>query len=265
MSMPDNNDPILIRQNGQLSDVTCFIKRDILQKYRYRGNFAEDLDLGMRLISDGYKLAFLGNEVAIHSHNRGSYYYLKRRFVELVTLKNIFPDQPILDYRYEQVVKETIFLYYYVTKLLNEWQTGNLTYPFTVFREEFLKHFRLIRKNNFPLDKVFESLNVYDKVDEQTRKFLQEIIKQYSKMVTLANMGYNGVMIDAMEGYLNVVFDFMSECYEVVDNEIIAEFIDCVYKILTSVSGTFFAYSYLSSEDDRNQYIDFYKLIGEGV
>ena len=72
-------------------------------------------------------------------------------------------------------------------------------------------------------------------------------------------------MIDAMEGYLNIVFDYMAECYEVVNNEILAEYEECVYKILTSVAGTFFAYSYLSNEEDKNKYIDFYRVIWEGV
>ena len=265
MAYPDSNDPILIRQNGQLSDITCFSKRETLIKYKYRGSFAEDLDLGMRLISDGYKLAFLGNEVSIHSHDRDAYYYLKRRFVELVTLKSIFPDQQIINYRCHQVIKEMSFLYYYVSQLLESWQSKKSFYTFEKFREEFLRQYHCIRKNHYPQAEKLDKLISTNSIDSRILQFLTSSITQYKKIKPSPEEKYSGVMIDAMEGYLIIVLDFMSECYELVDKEIIKEFSDCVYKILSSVLGTFFAYSYLSSEDDRKHYKEFFNQIGEGV
>lgn len=265
MIMPDSKDPEQVRQNAQLSDITCFISRDTLLKYKYRGSFAEDLDLGMRLISDGYKLAFLGNEATIHSHNRGAYYYLKRRFVELVTLKRIFPEQPILKYRYDQVIKETIFIYYYITNIFKALHDIHVPIKFSEFRESFVKQYRDIRKNLYPSYEIINGLSDFDKVDKQTEEFLTDIIKQYKQIVTKKNEYYEGLMVDAMEGYINVVLDFMAECYEVIDYEIISEYKECVYKLLASVAGTFFAYSYLSDEDDRDKHIDFYNAIGVGV
>lgn len=73
-----------LRSQGQLSDVSCMIGRDIFQQYRYRGDYAEDLDLGIRLIQDGYRVAMLASVKVIHSHNRPAYYYLKRSFVDVV-------------------------------------------------------------------------------------------------------------------------------------------------------------------------------------
>lgn len=81
-----------LRSQGQLSDVSCMIGRDIFHKYRYRGDYAEDLDLGIRLIQDGYRVAMLASVKVIHSHNRPAYYYLKRSFVDVVFLVELFPD-----------------------------------------------------------------------------------------------------------------------------------------------------------------------------
>lgn len=81
-----------LRSEGQLSDVSCMIDRATFQRYRYRGDYAEDLDLGIRLIQDGYRVAMLASVKVIHSHNRPAYYYLKRSFVDVIFLVNLFPD-----------------------------------------------------------------------------------------------------------------------------------------------------------------------------
>lgn len=61
-------------------------------RYRYRGDYAEDLDLGIRLIQDGYRVAMLASVKVIHSHNRPAYYFLKRSFVDVIFLVGLFKD-----------------------------------------------------------------------------------------------------------------------------------------------------------------------------
>lgn len=81
-----------LRIMGQLSDVSCLIPRDRFLQYKYRGRFAEDIDLGVRLIQDGHRIAMLASVKVIHSHNRTSLYYLKRSFVDITFLVEVFPD-----------------------------------------------------------------------------------------------------------------------------------------------------------------------------
>ena len=81
-----------LRTMGQLSDVSCLIPRDRFLQYKYRGRFAEDIDLGVRLIQDGHRIAMLASVKVIHSHNRTSFYYLKRSFVDITFLVDVFPD-----------------------------------------------------------------------------------------------------------------------------------------------------------------------------
>lgn len=87
-----NDDHMSLRSQGQLSDVSCLISRQCFQEFRYRGNYAEDLDLGVRLIQSGKKVAMLAHVKVIHSHNRPAYYYLKRSFVDVIFLVEMFND-----------------------------------------------------------------------------------------------------------------------------------------------------------------------------
>ena len=86
------DDHMALRSQGQLSDVSCLIGRSCFQEFRYRGNYAEDLDLGIRLIKSGKKVAMLASVKVIHSHNRPAYYYLKRSFVDVIFLVGLFDD-----------------------------------------------------------------------------------------------------------------------------------------------------------------------------
>lgn len=85
-------DRLALQTSGQLSDVACLIPRALFNDYRYRGDYAEDLDLGIRLIKDGYRVAMLASVKVVHSHNRPAYYYLKRSFVDVVFLVRMFDD-----------------------------------------------------------------------------------------------------------------------------------------------------------------------------
>lgn len=86
------DDHMALRSQGQLSDVSCMISRVCFQEFRYRGNYAEDLDLGIRLIKSGLKVAMLASVKVIHSHNRPAFYYLKRSFVDVIFLVGLFDD-----------------------------------------------------------------------------------------------------------------------------------------------------------------------------
>ncbi len=85
-------DHMALRSQGQLSDVACLIGSQTFSQYHYRGDYAEDLDLGMRIIRDGKAVAMLASVKVIHSHNRPAYYYLKRSFVDVVFLVGMFDD-----------------------------------------------------------------------------------------------------------------------------------------------------------------------------
>ena len=94
MARPAGDDPVERRQNAQISDTACLIGRGLFLRYRHRGEYAEDLDLGLRLIDDGYTLAFLTGPRIVHSHNRPAWYHLKRSYVEHLALFRMLPGYP---------------------------------------------------------------------------------------------------------------------------------------------------------------------------
>ena len=95
-SKPNTDDPDALRKSAQLTDVACLIWRDLFLRYRHRGDYAEDLDLGLRLIRDGHRLALLGSTRIVHSHTRAPSYHLKRSYVDTLALLRLLPTHPRL-------------------------------------------------------------------------------------------------------------------------------------------------------------------------
>jgi len=62
-------------------------------RFKHRFNYAEDLDLGIRLLKKGHKIKLLSAVKVIHAHNRVAGYYLKRAIVEQEAFFKIFPEK----------------------------------------------------------------------------------------------------------------------------------------------------------------------------
>ena len=78
-----------LRVKASLNDVTSMIRADIFSRFLYRFGYAEDLDMGLRLLKAGYKIGLLNTTASVHGHNRPAGYYLKRGFVEAKSLGKI--------------------------------------------------------------------------------------------------------------------------------------------------------------------------------
>lgn len=77
---------------SSLDNVSMAIRKDMFDSYLFstRHNYAEDLDLGVRLIKDGHTLMYQTSNAVIHSHNRPPIYYLKRSYNEGIALCDIY-------------------------------------------------------------------------------------------------------------------------------------------------------------------------------
>ena len=128
MRYAGSEDHVTLRKNGQLSDLACLISKDVFTKYKYKTDYGEDLDLGLRLIKDGYEIAFLGSTRIIHSHNRPAFYYLKRGYVENVFLPRIFPDYPTVGNSLERVIPDVLFTHQVIKSMVEE-RTWDLQFP----------------------------------------------------------------------------------------------------------------------------------------
>src|SRR5262249_13233287 len=146
-----------------LSDVACLINKEVFAKYRYRTNYAEDLDLGLRLVRDGYKLAFLGSSRIIHSHNRPPHYHLKRAYVDNVFLAQIFPNYPVTSHDVVQLIQQMGLIYQSLVYVLDETPWG-LQFPCdtALFRTRFIDTFRAARMLTGKLRAQFGESALFD-------------------------------------------------------------------------------------------------------
>ena len=78
-----------LRRKSSLSDISVAIDAQVFSKFLYRLSYAEDLDMGLRLLQAGYAIKSLASVQTIHGHNRPAGYYLKRAYVETQTLTEI--------------------------------------------------------------------------------------------------------------------------------------------------------------------------------
>jgi glycosyltransferase involved in cell wall biosynthesis len=78
------------RALAALDNVALGIRKSVFDKYLFDAKYAEDLELGMRLIKDGHSLMFQMNNAVVHSHNRSAIYFLKRGYVDTISLSEMF-------------------------------------------------------------------------------------------------------------------------------------------------------------------------------
>lgn len=83
------------RMMAGLNNVCSLIRKDVFDQFKFKDiQYAEDLDLGLRLRENGYKIAFLYWTGVIHSHNRTATYLLKRNYVDAKFLADILSYDP---------------------------------------------------------------------------------------------------------------------------------------------------------------------------
>jgi glycosyltransferase involved in cell wall biosynthesis/SAM-dependent methyltransferase len=91
----DNETVKTARPKASLSDVSTAINAKVFMQFLYRHDYAEDLDMGLRLLKSGYSIMLLSSVETIHGHNRPASYYLKRAFVEVFAFNVISPEMKI--------------------------------------------------------------------------------------------------------------------------------------------------------------------------
>jgi glycosyltransferase involved in cell wall biosynthesis len=125
-SIHKNNDPTEIRKGSSLNNVACLYKKSVLKKFKFRGNFAEDLDLGYRLIQKGHKTAILGSIHVLHSHNRRPSYNIKRAYISTTVGEKIFPGQKFISMDIDGVIPEILSFYNYICANKKKFKLGTL-------------------------------------------------------------------------------------------------------------------------------------------
>lgn len=81
-----------LRPRAALNDVACAVDKRVFKRFYYRFSYGEDLDLGIRLLQNGYKVKLLSSPVVIHGHNRTAGYNLKRGYAESIAMGEMYAE-----------------------------------------------------------------------------------------------------------------------------------------------------------------------------
>lgn len=217
------------RKISQIDNVFSCIKRDIFDRFKFRPlPYAEDLDLGLRLIGNGYKIAFLFSIGVIHSHNRNPEYFLRRSYVDTKSISKLLGYEPIqwdeLGIHSVEDIMSLVHAFYSRIKFaMGILQGNNLNAPinslFATVKSSLLE--AQIRKGSAG-EKSLDDL-------------LERLVSTYQKKAG----GYNGKAGVLINQYLDLVDsfgEFLGAFDEISEKE--EEFISALYKFFAIVAGS---------------------------
>ena len=239
--------PIGIRSNSQINNISSLIKREIFEKYKFQKNYGEDLDLGMRLIRDGYKLGFLYTTRVMHSHQRSPYYFLKRAYVDKRFLAEIFGSFNYSEFNdYRMVLQDVVSLLCDINKLSVD--IHHLKLPVSL-PTLFEKVRTIIEKGDGDWGWLRE--NVVK--DGELFRFMKSLM-DHGKIESRKFPSRGNGILQSFLSQLNLLENYASRIYENVSECVLEEVLDSCYKIFALQCGGQLAYLYLSNSGNSSQW-----------
>ena len=260
-SMPEKKDHISLRQNAQLSDLACLIPRELFLQYGYRRDYAEDLDLGLRLIQDGHRIAFLGSTRVIHSHNRSPYYFLKRGYVDNLFLSDMFSDFVLPRVTLEELIPDVIYTYQFLTDLIIRLDKTRFPTSTGAFAGMVSQTFANTRHGEYPAS-LPALQSAY--LDPQAKDLLLHLMSRWG--LGRAGRSYSGFFLSSFQGYVDITTSYLENSYEAVTKELLEEVKICLHKAFCILTGAYLAYCYRTGSAENSATMEqLHLLLKEGV
>lgn len=257
MQLPEHQTYESLRVNAQLMNNSCLIRKDVFMNYKFRLDYAEDLDLGLRLIKEGHKLAMLGKTRVIHSHNRQAFYYLKRGYVNSLTLRSLFEDFPLLEPLASQELAGQIVKSYGVITALVHKLYGNLYSGCSVtdLLHETLGFIdRAITNGHTPIP-IYNHPYVDD-------RFFSYVASNQG----ILNVSERYDLLNSVKNFIHVMCEYLQQVHESINPCVLEEVKYCLFKELADRIGSFLASSYVATpEHHRRGLIQMINPISKGV
>lgn len=229
--------PFGLRANSQISNVALLIRRNIFLNYKFKTEFAEDLELGTRLIRDGHRMGFLHTTRIVHSHNRPALYYLKRAYVEGKNWVRIFPNctiPPVVDS--PRLFRDISSLYFRTKEIaaamVQDLRAGEIL-------SIFMDRIKSLYSMDAPIPK---------RIAGTTDNDLESLI---AKLYPSANGGSeyryrrNALRMPLLNN-LRQMHAYLSQSHDTVDESLALELGSALPKMVALNSGTHLAYLYLT-------------------
>lgn len=227
-----------LRSSGQISDLAALMRTDIFRAYKYKAEYAEDLDLGIRLIRDGYKIGFLYSTRVLHSHNRPPYYFLKRAYVDSRFLVEILPD---FGFRAidtpSRLLRSIASLYARTNDIANIITNLKSAQP--------IKHIMEQIRDLYTTDVSGMELGNAFTGDRELEEFIQDLLQETGTAFASYAPKDNLILPHILD-HLRLLEAYATEVYEIVDDNFVGDLLAAVYKIFALHSGANLAYLYLT-------------------
>ena len=251
--VPPDRDPQKLRQNAQLSDVACLVDAGIFRKYKFRSEYAEDLDLGMRLLSDGYKLGLMSSVKVIHSHARPAYYHLKRGFIDKLVITQMLkePLEPA-HAEFDHFIRDIFFTWHCLQSMITSWHNG---LPSPIGVDEFIRKISELNARlltgKLPRDISFSG-NMY--IDPKFRTFVEVVHGRYYR--DGINSQSDGNLLKGIMIFQSRAFDYLRATHDLLDQTIIDDFMLMSFQYFASLTGRYFAVWYLKMSPDKRRLLE---------
>jgi glycosyltransferase involved in cell wall biosynthesis len=226
-----------LRSNARISDVAALIRRDIFENYRYKTEYAEDLELGIRLIRDGHRLGFLHTTRVLHSHNRPSYYFLKRGYVDVRFLVEVFSN-----YVFPKITDQSklycdiVTMCHRVNRIARE--LPNLSLPLPV--KELTDHFLAMLSASQAEPALDE-----EGLESEFQDFMQQLSKKRQTANSQSSTKTNMITPHVM-AHVERLQNWICTIYDVADRHLADDIATALEKVFALHSGTHLAYLYLT-------------------
>jgi glycosyltransferase involved in cell wall biosynthesis len=227
--------PLEMRKAAAISDVCCLYVTSVLRKFKYAGDYAEDLNLGLRLIEKGHKLGIMSTCRIIHSHKRLPIYELKRAFVDSSHLIELLPGHDVYDITPENLAKSILYA-----------------------TQRFSRLKRLLLQNDFELCSVDDYISCFEQIAKASKKhrkmeyFFED--KEFTRFIKDMSGKSNAsdnypVVWECFMGSAGELFDFLKNTQKNVDEEFFNIIIYTFEQLMALRIGALMADSYHKYRD----------------
>lgn len=252
LSRPQSTDPASLRRSAQLSNVSCLIPKEIFFRYRFRLEYAEDLDLGLRLINDGHRLGLLSSTKVIHSHTRPPNYYLKRGYIDKIVLSQLLNET--LEEQFVEFRSLMLDMFFTLNglKLITTEFFDKAEYPISFVEFRRLVKARFAEASLVPFPKAV-CLDVNQFVDQETMSFISPL---YSTYFSSDGQPYRSILLSAIEEFHEIAFRYMESTYDAIDKTIADDYQSLTYNYFINMVGRCLAVCYLKNESESHEVLN---------
>lgn len=252
LSQPEQQDARSLRANAQLSNVACLMSREVFLRYKFRGIYAEDLDLGLRLLGDGTKIGIMNTTSIIHSHTRLPYDYLKRGFTDKFCLTQLLREPLESTHsQFESFIQDIFFTQNVFTRLkLPKRDKRFATYSVDEFATLTTNLFTAFLADPTIVDQNVNNLKF---VDDKTKKFLEQLHTKFYRKGANAGAGTEGNLIKGILQFLNITFEYLRTVYDVLDDHVVHDFQTLQYQYFINLVGRDMAVWHLKFVDEGSE------------